>query len=160
VPPITSEQGVSEPHRRGISPQVRQPLRLALPADPVTPSVVRLRVREWLMAWRWPEDELDEIVLALSEAVSNAIEHAYVHQPLGVVEVRGGIETTPEGQYRATIIVRDHGRWRPPPRDHENRRRGIPLMQACMESVTIRHPPDDQIGTCVVLRSKTVPAHP
>jgi serine/threonine-protein kinase RsbW len=160
VPPTTSEQGVSEPRRRRISRQARRPLRLALPADPVTASVVRLQVREWLTAWCWPEDELDEIVLAVSEAVSNAIEHAYVHQPLGVVEVRGGIETTPEGQYRATMIVRDHGRWRPPPRDNENRRRGIPLMQACMESVTIGQPPHDQVGTWVVLRSKAVPAHP
>jgi anti-sigma regulatory factor (Ser/Thr protein kinase) len=136
---------------------MRRPLRLALPADPITPSVTRQRVREWLVAWSWPEDQLDDILLAVSEAVSNAIEHAYVDQAPGMVEVRGGIETTPDGQYRATVIVRDHGRWRPPPSDHENRRRGIPIMRVCMEIVTIGQPDDDPVGTWVVLRSKAVP---
>jgi anti-sigma regulatory factor (Ser/Thr protein kinase) len=88
LPPALSEQGVSErPHHRASPRQARRPLRLALPADPITSSVTRQRVREWLAAWSWPADQLDDIVLAVSEAVSNAIEHAYVHQPLGIVEV-------------------------------------------------------------------------
>ncbi|HEX6403258.1 MAG TPA: ATP-binding protein [Pseudonocardiaceae bacterium] len=70
-----------------------------------------------------------DIVLAVSEAVSNAIEHAYLDQPAGVMEVRGGIEATPGGQRRVTIIVRDHGSWRPPTSGNENRRRGIRLCR-------------------------------
>ena len=79
-------------------------------------------------------------MLAVGEAVANAIEHAYLGQPAGTVDVRGGIETTPCGQRRATITVRDHGRWRPTPIPHENRRRGIPLMRACVDTVTIGQP--------------------
>jgi anti-sigma regulatory factor (Ser/Thr protein kinase) len=157
LPPATSEQGVSErAYHRATSPRIRRPLQLALPADPVTPSVVRQRLREWLAAWSWPADQLDDIVLAVSEAVSNSVEHAYLNQPPGMVEVRGGIETTPDRKHRMMIIIRDYGRWRSPPTDNQNRRRGIPLMRAYMESVTIGQPLDDKVGTWVVLRSKAI----
>jgi anti-sigma regulatory factor (Ser/Thr protein kinase) len=128
-----------------------------LPADPIVSSVARHQVRRWLAALSWPAGQLDDIVLAVSEAVSNAVEHAYLDQPPGVVEVRGGAEATPGGQRRVTVIVRDHGRWRPAPIDDENRRRGIPLMRACMDTVTIGQPDDDPVGTWVVLRSRAVP---
>ena len=158
LPPAPSPPGVSQrpsPHQR--LTQARRPLRLALPADPMTASVARQRVREWLTAWCWPTDQLDDIVLAVSEAVANAIDHAYLDQPPGMIDVRGGIEITPDGHHRVMMIVRDHGRWRPPPSDYQNRRRGIPLMQACMDTITIGQPPDDPVGTWVVLRSKTIP---
>jgi serine/threonine-protein kinase RsbW len=123
----------------------------------MTASVARQRVREWLIAWCWPTDHLDDIVLAVSEAVTNAIDHAYIDQPPGMIDVRAGIEQTPDGHHRVMMIVRDHGRWHTPPSDHQNRRRGIPLMQALMDTVTIGQPPDDPAGTWVVLRSKTIP---
>jgi anti-sigma regulatory factor (Ser/Thr protein kinase) len=93
----------------------------------------------------------------VSEAVSNAVEHAYLDQPFGVVEIRGGVETTLGGQRQVTVIVRDHGRWRPTPMHDENRRRGIPIMRACMDTVTIGQPTNDQVGTWVVLRSRAAP---
>jgi anti-sigma regulatory factor (Ser/Thr protein kinase) len=150
-------RGVARAGYPAPSQQSRRLLRLALPADPISISVARARVRRWLAGWSWPADQLDDIVLAVSEAVSNAIEHAYLGQPPGTVDVRGGIEATPRGQRQATIIVRDHGRWRPTPIHHENRRRGIPLMRACMDTVTIGQFDDDPVGTRVVLRSKAVP---
>ena len=157
MPPATSEQGAfNRPRNKPTSREMRRPLRLALPADPMTPSVARQRVREWLTAWSWPTDHIDDIVFVVSEAVSNAVEHAYVHQPLGMVEIHGGIETTPRAQHRAAIIVRDHGHWRAPPPDNHNRGRGIPLMQAMMDTVTIGQPPDNGVGTWVVLRSPAV----
>jgi len=156
LPPATSELASERPYHRATSRRIRRPLQLALPADPVTPSVVRQRLREWLAAWSWPVDQLDDIVLAVSEAVSNSVEHAYLDQPPGVVEVRGGIETTPDCKHRVMIIVRDYGRWRSPPSDNQNRRRGIPLMRAYMESVTIGQPVDDTVGTWVVLRGKAI----
>ncbi|HEX2262698.1 MAG TPA: ATP-binding protein [Pseudonocardiaceae bacterium] len=128
-----------------------------MPADPIASSVARDRVRYWLTALCWPAGERDDIVLAVSEAVSNAVEHAYLDQPSGLVEIRGGGETTSGGQRRVMVIVRDHGRWRPVPVDDENRRRGIPLMWACMDTVIFGQPAGDQAGTCVVLRSRAVP---
>ena len=130
---------------------------MALPADPVSISVARAGLRRWLVGWSWPADQLDDIVLAVNEAVANAVEHAYLDQPSGMVDIRGGIQQTPPAERRVTIIVRDHGRWRPPPLDDEHRRRGIPIMQGCMDSVTIGQPDNDSVGTWVVLRSKAVP---
>src|SRR5436305_9295208 len=119
-PEDTLTQATSSPERRladgpgyhATSNESRRPLRMELPADPIAISVARKQVRRWLARLSWPAGQLDDIVLAVSEAVSNAIEHAYLDQPPGVVEVRGGIETTPGGQRRVTVIVRDHGRWR------------------------------------------------
>jgi serine/threonine-protein kinase RsbW len=135
----------------------RELLHLALPADSISISVARAGLRRWLVGWSWPADQLDDIVLAVNEAVANAVEHAYLDQPSGMVDIRGGIQAIPPGQRRVTIIVRDHGRWRPPPIEDDNRRRGIPIMHACMDSVTIGQPYDDSVGTWVVLRSKAVP---
>ena len=149
---------LASPASRALSNEARRPLRLELLADQSTPSVARSRVRRWLTALCWPAGQRDDILLAVSEAVSNAIEHAYLDQPSGLVEIRGGVETTPGGQRRVTVIVRDHGRWRPVPLHSENRRRGIPLMRACMENVTIGQPVDDAVGTWVVLRSRAVPS--
>ena len=147
----------SWPVHRARSTQRRGLLQLVLPADPISASVARTRVRHWLAAWDWPGAERDDIVLAVSEAVSNVIEHAYLDQPAGLVELRGGVETTPCGQRRVTVIVRDYGRWCPIPMHHDNRQHGIPLMQACMDTVTIGQPADHRVGTWVVLRSRAVP---
>jgi serine/threonine-protein kinase RsbW len=160
LPPGSSPGRGSGGERSGYRPRSRQShglQGLALPAEPISLSVARAAVRRWLAEWSWPAEQLEDIVLAVNEAVSNAIEHAYLNQPAGTVDIRGGIEATPRGQRRATIIVRDHGRWRPPPIDDENRRRGIPLMWACMDSVLIGQPDDNSVGTRVVLCSKTVP---
>jgi anti-sigma regulatory factor (Ser/Thr protein kinase) len=136
----------------------RQPLRLQLPAEPIAPSVARHRVRHWLTAWCWPAGQLEDIVLAVSEAISNSIEHAYPDgQSAEVVDIHGEVEAAPGGQRRVMVIVRDHGRLRPSPIDDENRRRGIPLMRACVDTVTIGQPDDDGAGTSVVLRSRAVP---
>ncbi len=137
----------------------KQALRLQLPADPIAPSVARNRVRHWLTGSCWPPGQQEDIVLAVSEAVSNAIEHAYRDgQFPDVVDISGEVEAVPGGQRRVTVIVRDHGRWRAPPIDDENRRRGIPLMRACVDTVTIGQPDDNRAGTEVVLRSRVVPS--
>lgn len=136
----------------------RPQLWLQLRAEPIAPSVARLRARRWLTALSWPTGQLEDIVLAVSEAVSNAAEHAYLSTAPGVIEVHGAAETTPGGQRRVTIIVDDHGHWRPAPLAHENRRRGIPLMRACMDTVTIESRDTARTGTRVILYSRAVPA--
>jgi len=122
----------------------------------VVASVARDEVGQWLTALCWPAGQREDIVLAMSEAVSNAIEHAYLDQAVGLVTITGGVETAPDGRRRVTVVVRDYGRWRPIPIQHENRRQGIPIMRACMDAVSIGHSAD-QVGTWVVLRSRAVP---
>jgi serine/threonine-protein kinase RsbW len=160
LPPATSpsERRLAErPGYHATTSESHRPLRMELPADPISISVARHQVRRWLTEFSWPAGQLDDIVLAVNEAVSNAIEHAYLDQSPGVVEVRGGVEATPGGQRRVMVIVRDHGRWRLAPIDDENRCRGIPLMRACTDTLTIGQPDDDRVGTWVVLRSRAVP---
>jgi hypothetical protein len=59
------------------------------------------------------------------------------------------------GGRQVVITVVDHGSWRPPPAWHENRRRGVPLMRACTESVNIQ---GSASGTSVRMVSKPVAA--
>lgn len=156
-PPVPSEKVASTDPVDGASPTGSpQLLQLELAADPVVASVARDEVGQWLTALCWLAGQREDIVLALSEAVSNAIEHAYLDQAVGSVTITGGLETAPDGWRRVTVVVRDYGRWRPIPIQHENRRLGIPIMWACMDAVTIGHSAD-QVGTLVVLRSRVVP---
>jgi len=136
--------------------ELRPLLGLLMAADPVAPLVARHQARRWLAAPAWPADQLTDIVLAPSEAISNAAEHAYRDRPPGMIELQGGIELAPDGSRRVTLIVRDHGRWRPSPSDDKDRRRGIPLLRACMDTVSITEP-HDRTGTQVILCSRTIP---
>ncbi len=52
-------------------------LELDLRSDPDSLCNVRPQVRDWALAHSWSEQQADEIVLALSEALSNVIRHAY-----------------------------------------------------------------------------------
>jgi anti-sigma regulatory factor (Ser/Thr protein kinase) len=132
-----------------------------LTATPASPSVARDHIRRWLRRAGWPPEPLEEVVYAVSEAVSNAIEHAYPPDGEGIVEVTGWMPTRLNGQRRALVKVGDHGRWRPIPLAHEGRRRGIPLMRSFMDTVVIcRGEQPTAAGTEVLLISRPVPPHP
>jgi PAS domain S-box-containing protein len=104
-------------------------LKLTLPAEPVALRSLRRALRRWLKQCKASDRELEEILLACNEAVANAIEHAYGPGD-GSVEIDAGLS---EGMVR--IAVRDHGRWREPRGD--NRGRGLGLMKAFMDSVSV-----------------------
>jgi two-component sensor histidine kinase len=95
---------------------------------------------------------MDDIVLAINEAVSNSIEHGYgigAEDPAGAgtVELRGEI-----ADHHVTFTVRDKGVWRPPVDDPKSTRgQGIRLMRACVDQVTIDATDE---GTTVVLRGR------
>lgn len=144
MPPTDTPESLSgqtphpcRPHARGRPSPPRGHLRLRLPADTVAPSLARAQLREWLAALRWPEDETFDIVMAASEAVSNSGEHGFVGGAAGFVDLEATLETRPDGRRRIIVVVTDGGSWRPAPADDENRRRGLPLMRAVMDTVTI-----------------------
>jgi PAS domain S-box-containing protein len=103
-------------------------LRLRIPAEPEALQQVRRRLRRWLEIAEAPEDVRDDIVVAVSEAVSNSIRHAYGPSSAWV-EIEGDLA---DGEVE--FVVRDRGRWRPPRGEGG---RGIDLMRACMASVEI-----------------------
>ncbi|WP_300009067.1 ATP-binding protein [Pseudonocardia sp.] len=129
-------------------------VHMRLLAVPAAASLVRERMRGWLGALGWAEADLDDVVLAVHEAVTNSIEHGYAGCEPGEVEVVG-TRTVDGGVQRARFTVRDEGRWRPP-RDPGFRGRGITVMRGCMAEVTIR---PGEGGTEVELLSRPVPAH-
>jgi len=128
-------------------------LRITLPAVPVSDSLIRDRVRRWLQSLSWPKGQVNDVLLGASEAVSNAIEHAYRSCRPGLVEFEGKLLATRAGRW-VELRIRDFGSWRPVPADDENRRRGIPLMHACMDDVKID---GTDHGTEIRLRSHIVP---
>jgi len=124
-------------------------------ADPVAPSIIRHEFRAWLNELGWPRDEAEGLVFAVSEAVTNAVEHAYPGPaPKGMITVRATEVNQPHEDRHLLIRVSDHGRWRPIPADSGNRRRGIPLMRAFTNSLVIDPSPT---GTRVTLTSRSVP---
>jgi anti-sigma regulatory factor (Ser/Thr protein kinase) len=153
--------------RRGPVTAERQ-LFLALVANLTAAAGVRARLGAWLAAHAWPLAQRDDLVLAVSEAVSNSVEHGYgvrtgVPGRPGVVEVV--VEVVPEvipelapdtdeTRY-VEITVRDHGKWRAHPRLRSHRRHGIPIMKACVAECVID---GTATGTTVVFRSRPVPA--
>ena len=113
-----------------------------VPADPSSLPRIRQRLRAWLAALELDQAKAEEIVLAVSEACNNAIEHARPSRD-GVIKVILGAD-----EHMLTATVEDHGRWR------ENggpgdRGRGLPLMRRLMDSVEIER---GREGTRVTLR--------
>lgn len=133
-------------------------LRLELPADPSCLKAVRTRTQEWLVAAGWPDEDADDVVYAVSEAASNAIEHAYPpgHRPHGrnghgpELRITGTVLGDADSGFCVEVRVRDHGRWRPPSTEPGHRGRGLAVMRSSLAAVTIRTGP---AGTEVILVS-------
>jgi serine/threonine-protein kinase RsbW len=134
-------------------------LELALGAEWVAPSIVRQRVNRWLQALRWPPAQIEELILAVSEAVSNSVEHGYRVPPEeighpGVVVVRGRMLLEPDGYRRVELTVHDGGTWREPSRGASTRGHGMLIMRTCVDVFTVDHDGD---GTTVVMLSRPAP---
>jgi anti-sigma regulatory factor (Ser/Thr protein kinase) len=128
-------------------------LLIALPAVSTATRRVRGRLRAWLSGWGWTDDGLDDIVMAVDEAVSNVVEHAYRLDPApGDVRVHARIAGGPGGR-RAVVAVTDRGRWRPVPSDPGHRGRGLRMMDAFTASLRIERGAD---GTAVTMTSTTM----
>jgi anti-sigma regulatory factor (Ser/Thr protein kinase) len=137
-----------------------------LAATATAPLLARRGIRRWLEGLVWPAEGIDDIEYAVNEAVSNAAEHAYPAEDNhtaggGEVEVTAVVETQLDGSRRVRALVSDHGRWRPVPVAHEDRRRGIAMMSVLMDEVSVR-PGDGDAGrgTEVMLLSPEVPPLP
>ncbi len=104
-------------------------------ADANQLSLIRGAVRRWLAPLGLTEDAIYDVVLAVDEAASNAIEHAY--RPPATNDV---VELTLWTDGIAICIeVVDHGQWRPPasPELTEGRGGGIAMMRQLIDTVII-----------------------
>lgn len=127
----------------------RAPLRLDLPADSVSLRGAREEIRGWLEDEGLGRAEAADVVLAVSEALSNSAEHAY---PPGEPPSRASVsvEVARDSREALTVVVRDRGRWKPPG-DAGHRGRGFALMRALMETVDVA---SGDHGTVVRMRRR------
>ena len=113
-----------------LMPLSAERLSLRLPAEPAVLSPMRRALRQWLEALGGGEAEVYDVLVAVTEAAANAIEHAY-----GPADESFELEAEAGSDGDVALVVRDHGRWRPP-RGH-NRGRGTLLMQELMDDFEV-----------------------
>ncbi|HTK67122.1 MAG TPA: SpoIIE family protein phosphatase [Pseudonocardia sp.] len=109
------------------------PLGLRLPASPEQLRTLRREIDVWAGASALTQDAALDLQLAVSEAATNAIEHAYPEDSGGDFGVR--LEHRTGGEIRAEIT--DSGSWRPPPADPGYRGRGLAMINAIGRDVTV-----------------------
>jgi anti-sigma regulatory factor (Ser/Thr protein kinase)/putative methionine-R-sulfoxide reductase with GAF domain len=116
-------------------------LELERPATPSVLAGIRRALEHWLRGQGIDREVATEIMVAVNEACSNAIGHAYGPGrgsfSIRLEHVGGAIEAR----------VADQGHWRAP-RDHE-RGRGLKIMRAAMDNVDVR---TSREGTEIVMR--------
>ncbi|MGW3583449.1 SpoIIE family protein phosphatase [Streptomyces rubiginosohelvolus] len=111
------------------------PARLdtAFTADGHRLAAVRDGLRSWLTACDVPGPAVQNVLVAVGEAVANAVEHAYADGTHGTVRLTARATVD-----RLHIEVADTGSWREPdPCPAAARGRGIPLMRRLMDHVTL-----------------------
>jgi PAS domain S-box-containing protein len=118
-------------------------MKLALPAEPESLSLLRRRLGRFLHAVEATDDVAYEVTLTVSEAAGNAIEHAY-----GPVDATFEVEVSFENG-TLLAVVRDRGSWRERRSDH--RGRGLKIIQGLMDHVEVSTEPD---GTVIRMRRR------
>ncbi|NGY60367.1 SpoIIE family protein phosphatase [Lentzea sp. NEAU-D13] len=131
-------------------------------AEPVPPLSVRLwaelgelpaarhAVRNWLAELNADHQDHEVLELAVGEAVTNAVEHAYPTGP-GVVHISA--ELLPDGI--CELRITDEGRWRAPDPASSERGHGLMLCEQLVDELTVTHPPQ-RSGNPVGARGTTV----
>jgi anti-sigma regulatory factor (Ser/Thr protein kinase) len=104
---------------------------------------VRRTLRRWLYERGAGAEDLSEVTIAVNEACTNAIEHAYSPTP-AAFELQAH---TNDGEL--TVIVRDSGSWRSPRGQH--RGRGLKIIEAAMDDVELNR---STTGTELVMRRR------
>ncbi|MBV9311383.1 MAG: SpoIIE family protein phosphatase [Solirubrobacterales bacterium] len=106
-------------------------LSVTIPADPTRLAGLRQDLREWLASAGFATHS-NEIVLSVSEACSNSIEHAYDFDSHGMIDLRAQIDGS-----RLTLTVVDSGSWKIPDPTATNRGRGLRLIGELMDDYSI-----------------------
>ncbi len=129
--------------------EVRPALNISAGADASSATRLRRAFSAWL-AVDVTGDQLDDLVLAVYEAVANTAEHAYADHP----DRAGPVRLFARRSHAVLqVTIADDGRWRPPTGE-PYRSRGLPLIRALVEDVHIDHTPT---GTAVHLRAALPP---
>ena len=110
-------------------------LQHSFPADPGAPGVARKAVNEFLRANGADPKALSDVLLAVSEVVTNCVVHAYRERPAGQV----AIEARHNGD-RLLLSVADDGAGMTPRVDSPGLGLGLPLVGRVARRVDISAP--------------------
>lgn len=108
------------------------PLRARMTAEPTSLQSLRREVTRWAARAGLSQGHAIDLHLAVGEAATNAIEHAY---PDGAGTFSCDLARTGTGAIR--VVVSDSGRWRPPPTDSGHRGRGLMLIHEIADDVRV-----------------------
>ena len=111
-------------------PRRADTLQIEVPATPDRLVQIRHRLLEWLDPIGVPDAMVADIVLAVNEACTNSVEHAYRDAGEGTIQVEGLLKGD-----KLVICVADHGAWRVPSDLPSTRGRGLPIIEATSEAV-------------------------
>ncbi|MFD5714540.1 SpoIIE family protein phosphatase [Streptomyces pharetrae] len=123
------------------------PLEVSFPAESSQLAPVRKALRSWLDQCDLPPNTVQNVLVAAGEACANAIEHGHRNAPGEAVRLRAEALVD-----NLRLTVADSGRWKTPqPELNTHRGRGVALMRAMMQQVTITPGPS---GTTVDMQMR------
>ncbi len=111
-------------------------VKLTLPARPENVSVIRHVLGAFAEALRLPDDLVEDLRLAVTEACTNVVRHAYPADIPGPVE----ISIVPSEDV-VSVIVSDHGRGIGTSSDTNGPGLGLPLIAAIADEVELQPVP-------------------
>ena len=111
-------------------------VKLTLPARPENVSVIRHVLGAFAEALRLPDDLVEDLRLAVTEACTNVVRHAYPAGVPGPVE----ISIVPSEDV-VSVIVSDHGRGIGSSSDTNGPGLGLPLIAAIADEVDLQPVP-------------------
>lgn len=137
------------PHSVSSSDDPSRFVRTRVAAEPRSAARARAEFGAWLEThFTLDTDRFSDVLLAVNEAIANAAEFAYcdASKP-GTLDVNAAYDRKSD---TLAVTVDDRGRWRRLPALYKQqlRGRGIPLMEALADDVTIDRTPH---GTRVAL---------
>jgi anti-sigma regulatory factor (Ser/Thr protein kinase) len=127
----SSSHGLGEEPRSGESD-----VRLTLPARPENVAVVRHVLGAFAEALRLPDEVIEDMRLAVTEACTNVVRHAYADHEPGPIDVL--IRPNADG---LEIVVSDEGRGFGPSPDTDGPGLGLPLIAALAHDVELERAP-------------------
>ena len=111
-------------------------VRLILPARPENVAVVRHVLSGFAEALSLPAETVEDMRLAVTEACTNVVRHAYAGERAGAIE----IVIRPDGA-TLEVIVSDAGRGIGPSPDTAGPGLGLPLIASLVHRLEIQHAP-------------------
>ncbi|MBW5420377.1 SpoIIE family protein phosphatase [Streptomyces sp. BG9H] len=123
------------------------PLEVTFPAESSQLAPVRQALRTWLERCQLSPQTAQSVLVAAGEACANAIEHGHRHTPGEPVRLRAEAYVDD-----LRLVITDSGQWKiPQPEANAHRGRGMPLMKAMMQHVTVT---SGAAGTTVQMRTR------